>query len=204
MIKKIVLLSTLPILLASIANAQSATENATTSTTEVASPIAAKGKNIVSLAPIQFTENGVGLSFSYEKGIDNGGIVAYNLPVIVTFNLNTNSSNGNHQDAMAYFSPGIKFYPTSSYGTVKYAIGPSLVIGAGEKTSYSYDYNTYNTQSKFIFGIIVSNSLNINPTPHFYMGIDFGFGFTYFNRLGGNNDGITGIVQSGFKMGYRF
>lgn len=168
--------------------------------------------NIIAVAPIQFTENGVGLSFSYEKGIDRGGIVAYNLPVIATFNLNNNVQQGEHQDAMLYFSPGLKFYPTSSHGGVKYAIGPSLVIGAGEKTTStnvynyatnSYDYS-YNTQDKFILGIIVSNSVNINPTPHFYIGIDFGFGFTYINRVGGFNDGLNGIVQSGFKIGYRF
>ena len=175
-----------------------------------ASPVkASSGDHILAIAPIQFTENGVGLSFSYEKGIDKGGIVSYYLPIITTFNLNNNVDHGDHQDAMFYFAPGIKFYPTSSHGTVKYAIGPSLVIGAGEKTTSSYynngvPYLEYNTQSKFILGVIVNNSLNINPTPHFYLGIDFGFGFTYINRVGGNNDGLNGIVQSGFKIGYKF
>ncbi len=196
----------LPLLISGIAKAQ---------TDEAPASPAHNGENsnIIAIAPIQFTENGVGLAFSYEKGIDKAGIVAYNLPLIATFNLNNNVSNGDHQDAMFYFSPGIKFYPTSSHGNVKYAIGPSLVIGAGEKTKGTsiYDPNfpyttttTYTTQSKFIVGIMVSNSLNINPTEHFYLGLDFGFGFTYINRLAGNNDGLTGVVQSGFKIGYRF
>lgn len=203
--KKLIMLA-LPLMMSGAVNAQSKEESTGEATHS------GDNSNIISIAPIQFTENGVGLAFSYEKGIDKGGIVAYNLPIIATFNLNNNVSNGDHQDAMFYFSPGIKFYPTTSHGTVKYAIGPSLVIGAGEKTTHNDIYNpvypytttTYNTQSKFILGIMVSNSLNINPTPHFYLGLDFGFGFTYINRLAGNNDGLTGIVQSGFKIGYRF
>lgn len=179
----------------------------------VASPVRAKLYNsIVSISPIQFTENGVGIAFAFEQGIDKGGIVAYNLPIVTTFNLNNNIDHGDHQDAMFYFSPGIKFYPTTSYGVCKYAVGPSLVIGAGEKTTghYYYDpiggggYYNYDTRSKFILGIMIANSLNINPTPHFYLGLDFGFGFTYINRVGGRNDGMNGIVQGGFKIGYRF
>lgn len=173
-------------------------------------------KSILAFSPIAFTENGVGFAFSFEQGIDKSGIIAYSLPIIATFNLNNaqESANNKHQDGMVYFSPGIKFYPTSSYGRVKYAIGPSLVLGAGEKTTGgdtyvyvpygSYQFVPYQTQSKFLLGIMVNNSLNINPTPHFYMGLEFGFGFTYINTLGGTNQGITGITQSGFKLGYRF
>ncbi len=173
--------------------------------------------NILAIAPIQFTENGVGFAVSYEKAIDKAGIIAYSLPVIATFNLNgqNEAHNGKHEDAMFYFSPGLKFYPTGSHGRTKYAVGPSLVIGAGEKTTggdynywsgYSYlsGFNPYETHSKFILGILVNNSLNINPSPRMYMGMDFGFGFTYINQLGGTNQGITGMVQAGFKLGYRF
>ena len=207
MFRKKLMIMALPLLISGVANAQSDEARAKSTSNN------AYNSSIIAIAPIQFTENGVGLSFSYEKGIDKGGIVSYYLPLIATFNLNNNVSNGDHQDAMFYFSPGLKFYPTSSYGNVKYAIGPSLVIGTGEKTksSTSYDPNypytattTYNTQSKFIVGILVNNSLNINPTEHFYLGLDFGFGFTYINKIGGKNDGITGVVQSGFKIGYRF
>ena len=171
---------------------------------------------LIAIAPIQFTENGVGLAVNFEKAIDKDGIISYNLPAIATFNLNNSSDNGQKQDPMFYFSPGIKFYPTGMFGKTKFAIGPSLVIGAGEKTTsqnystydpvhstYTY-YNSLTTRSKFILGIMVSNSLNINPTPHFYLGLDFGFGITYINKLDGANQGLNGIVQGGFKLGYRF
>ncbi len=173
--------------------------------------------NILAIAPIQLTENGVGLSVSYEKTIDRSGIISYYMPVMTTFNLNnqTEAHNGKHQDMMLYFAPGLKFYPTGKNGKAKYAVGPSLVIGAGEKTTggeyhywdnYSYltGFNPYETHTKFMLGILVNNSLNISPSPHMFLGLDFGFGFTYINQLSGNNQGITGMVQSSFKIGYRF
>lgn len=170
------------------------------------------GSSIYSISPIQFTENGFGVAVSYEKAIDKTGIVSFILPVMATFNLNNHEETiyDKHQDAMFYFSPGLKFYPTSMFGKVKYAIGPSLVVGAGEKTrggEYYYGYNPsydpYYTQTKFMLGILVNNSLNFNPSEHLYMGMDLGFGFTYINRLGGINQGISGMVQGGFKIGYR-
>ncbi len=169
--------------------------------------------SVWAISPMQFTENGVGLSLSYEKAIDKAGIIAYNIPVIATFNLaNTNNyGQSSHQDAMFYVSPGLKFYPTGCFGKSKYAIGPTLVIGGGQKTTYNDVYdpynnyygNTYTTHSKFILGIMISNSLNINPTEHFYLGLDFGFGFTYIHQWDGVNQGMTGLVQGGFKIGYR-
>ncbi len=174
--------------------------------------------NLICISPFQFTENGVGFSFNYEGGIDKEGAITYNFPIIATFNLNNhqdyygNNINSSSQDPMVYFSPGLKFYPTSCYGRVKYAIGPSLVVGAGQHTTYSDFYNqttqsysySETTQTKFILGIILTNSLNVNATKHFYFGADLGLGFTYINRLGGVNQGITGIVQGGFRVGYRF
>ncbi|MBC7553241.1 MAG: hypothetical protein H7257_04625 [Taibaiella sp.] len=169
---------------------------------------------IISVSPIQFTENGVGFSLGYEQGIDKDGIVSFMLPVMATFNLAHNDlQNGNKQDAMYYFMPGIKFYPTSSHGLVKYSIGPSLVIGAGQQTDMDYNqyttsvypyYNGYVTRDKFHLGVMLNNSMNITPTPHFYLGLDFGFGFTYLTRIDNINQGTKGLVQGGFRMGYKF
>ncbi len=179
-----------------------------------AKPATQTGAKIWYVSPIKFTENGVGFELGYEHGLDAGGIVAYNLPLVATFNLAKNDiNNGNKQDPMFYFMPGIKFYPTSSFGKVKYAIGPSLVIGAGQQTDNVYVSNyvggvytgsyTYQSYSKFLLGVTVNNSLNINPSPHFTLGLDFGFGFTYITKVDGNNQGIKGLVQGGFRMGYR-
>lgn len=181
-------------------------------------PMPNLGKDIVSVSPIFTTENGVGAAVSYEHVLDKAGIVSYILPVGVTYNPDTHdeSVKGKHQDMMYYFTPGIKFYPTGDKGSLKYAVGPALALGVGEKTTggdYAYTWNgtqyisyyqPYNTQTKVMLGIVVNNSLNINPSPHMYIGLDFGFGFTYINQLNGSNFGVSGIVQSGFKLGYRF
>ncbi len=174
-------------------------------------------QNLLCFAPVQLTENGLGLGLSYERSLDKKGIVAFYLPVAITFNLNNGTyydpNTGTYQngksDAMFYAMPGVKVYPTGSGGIVKYAIGPSVVIGDGTRSSSNYyPYGiggyVYQTQTHTVLGMIVNNSLNINPTPHIYLGIELGFGFTYLNRIGGINQGTEGLVQGSFKIGYRF
>ncbi len=168
-----------------------------------------KNSHVLAFSPMQFTENGVGFSFSYEKAIDKEGVVAFNIPIISTFNLSRSyyEEARNKQDPMFYCSPGLKFYPTGTYGKTRYAIGPALVVGAGEiSDSYYYNYKSdqVRTFSKFMLGIMVANSLNINPSEHIYLGLDLGLGFTYINMWDGVSQGIEPIVQGGFKIGYRF
>ncbi len=176
-----------------------------------------KGKykpNILAFAPIQMSENGVaGFGISYEHVLDENGIVAFYIPAMGVFNLNSstdpNSGNvTNNSDAMFYVMPGIKLYPTGGYGLTKYAIGPSLVIAQGQKTNYTYDPVTYrdiaSTQDHFIFGMMVNQSININPTPHLYIGAEFGLGYSYVNTLAGVETGTNTLVQFSFKLGYRY
>ena len=174
--------------------------------------------NVLAIAPLQFSENGLGFGLSYEHALDKKGIIAFYLPAAITFDLNNgtylNQTTGNYQnipaDAMVYAMPGIKVYPTGCNGLVRYSIGPSLVIGDGQKSSQTYDptgngnATSYITQSHLVLGMIVNNTLNINPSPHIFLGLEFGFGFTYLNRIGGLNQGTEGLVQGGFKIGYRF
>ncbi len=220
---KKILLALLPALLLSTAYAQEkTTENEEDAPAKQAcnSACCKMAGNILYMSPVKFTENGVGFELGFEHGIDKDGIVAYNLPLVATFNLTHDQLDmGNKQDPMFYFMPGLKFYPTSSHGRVKYALGPSLVLGAGQQTDLEPNrfYSTnpgiypfaplpdeYVTRNKFLLGVTVNNSLNINPTEHFTMGLDFGFGFTYINKLDGVAQNINGLVQGGFKVGYRF
>jgi hypothetical protein len=173
------------------------------------------GRNVIAVAPFQFSENGVGFGLSYEHTMDEQGYISFYLPAIATFNLgqdNYHSSyyGSNRNNVMFYAMPGVKFYPTRM-GKVKYAIGPSFVVGVGQKDDYYRVYDPYLTSTyyaynsdRFLLGMMLNNSLNINPTPHLYVGAEFGFGFTYFDRIGGYNRGITGLVQGSFKVGYRF
>ncbi len=173
-------------------------------------------KNIIAIAPLQLTENGIGFSLSYERELDKRGILSFYIPAMLTFDINNSSTNVNYPynsnqsvnaDPMFYVMPGIKFYPTGSHGKVKYSVGPALVIADGKHTDYTYDLNGNYTQVQedhFIFGAIVNNSLNINPTAHLNLGLDFGLGGSYVNKLNGVNQGITTLTQFSFKIGYRF
>jgi hypothetical protein len=110
---------------------------------------------------------------------------------------------------MFYLMPGIKIYPTGGFGKVKYAIGPSLVVADGTKTGEIYDpyyggTNQFISEDHFMLGMMVNQSVNINPTPRLYLGSEFGFGFTYINSLAGINQTTAGLVQFSFKVGYRF
>lgn len=168
--------------------------------------------SVLSVAPFQFTETGVGFAISYEHSIDKTGIVTYTIPFVSTFDL----TNTHHTSSMYYLMPGLKFYPTSWKGKVKYAVGPSVAIGAGKKyTDYNFDtylppYSStipvpfYTEQDRFTLAVMVNNYLNFFPTHHLFIGVEFGLGFSYINRLGGNNDGMMFVSQGGFKMGYRF
>jgi hypothetical protein len=164
---------------------------------------------VLAISPLQFTDNGVGFSVSYEHSLDPTGIVTYILPVAATFDM----TNTSYTNSMYYFMPGLKFYPTSWKGKVKYAIGPSVLLGAGERHEYdeavmplysSYYYNVEQQGSKYQLGVMVNNYLNFQPTAHLYMGLEFGFGFTYLNQFMGHNQGVDGLVQGCFKIGYNF
>jgi hypothetical protein len=173
--------------------------------------------NILSVTPIQFTENGLGFGLAYERAIDANGVISFYLPLALTYNLNNgtyyNSAAGTnqniHYDAMYYAMPGFKVYPTGGFGFIRYAIGPSFVIGDGQKSTPVYDPASglttgYQIQDHLVLGVIINNSLNINPTPHIFVGLELGVGFTYLNQVAGLNQGTSGLVQGGFKVGYRF
>ena len=195
----------------------------------------------LSLAPLQYTESGVGGALSYERALDVDGIVSAYVPFIAAFSLrgdrdryynynNYNSYNyggyyGNTLESrnsyMLYAMPGIKFYPTGM-GHVKYAIGPNAVIGWGQRkeSGYVYAYPTYDpgypyttyvaptyynsTYSRLLVGMMINNSLNIQATPHLHIGVEMGFGFTYYDRIGSVNEGSKFLTQGNFNMGYTF
>lgn len=185
-------------------------------------------RNVIAISPFQFTENGVGVGLSYERSLDEAGYISLYVPIMATFKNRSdfnyyyygNGANNN----MYYAMPGVKFYPTRM-GKVKYAIGPSAVIAFGHKdnylpkmydpyvtnyynggyVTYPYPYYNYNFGTdRFLLGMMLNNSLNFNPTPHFYAGIEFGFGFTFIDRVGGYETGTKGLAQGAFKVGYRF
>jgi hypothetical protein len=173
--------------------------------------------NIISVMPLQFTENGLGFGGSYERAIDKKGIIAFYIPAMVTFdvansnriyNYNTGMYSTGKADAMFYTMPGIKYYPTGCYGKIKYAVGPSLVVGAGQKSSNLTDLHglnvTENVQSHFLAGGMLQNSVNIKTGKNLYLCVELGMGGSFINDVGKVKQDNEFLIQGSFKIGYRF
>lgn len=185
------------------------------------------GRNIIAIAPLQVTE-GVGLGLSYERVLDKKGIISFYLPATIAFNTSNNSGEffpGGYYNNYGYpynetyntyyVMPGIKIYPTGSKGKVRYAVGPSLAFVFGKQynayypdpliypSQYPY-YLSYRLEDRFAFGMMINNSLNIQPTPHLYLGLELGLGVTYIQQIGGVDVGTNTLGQFAFKVGYRF
>lgn len=154
------------------------------------------------IAPVHLFESIIGTSVSYEHGIDPNGIITYTAlamgGVDLTKRYNSSRASG---DGMFFVMPGLKFYPTGSMGRTKYAIGPSMVVGFGQKTDYDSNYPSDRVSSRFILGVLLSNSLNYRFS-HVYLGIDYGLGFSYMDRYDGRNQGSQFINQLAIKIGY--
>lgn len=63
-------------------------------------------------------------------------------------------------------------------------------------------------QRLFTAGAVVNNSLNVNPTKRFFLGIELALGFVFYEEYEGatygSYDPYEPIAQFGFKIGYRF
>ena len=170
------------------------------------------GNNIISVMPMQILTNNVGVGMAYERVLDQAGILSFYLPVAIEFGRNNSQFgpapiNGKTYPTY-YIMPGLKLYHTGGKGVVRYAVGPNIAYLSGKEFNFIYD-NMGNIigqgeQSRTALGIMVTNSLNINPTKNLHLGLELGLGFTYFNKLGNVEMGTDALAQFGFKIGYRF
>lgn len=177
----------------------------------------------IAIAPLQFTERGMGAGLSFEHALDARGMLSLSVPFMVAIHPSYKGrspyydqyrpdQNG-QSTAMYYAMPGVKFYPTGM-GKVKYALGPSLLAGYGNEyvhtRLYVYDplrstiIMDYKKVERMILGMMLNNSLNIHATPHLYMGAELGLGFTYLDMANDVNRGTHAVVQGNFKIGYTF
>jgi hypothetical protein len=170
-----------------------------------------RNRNIVSLMPIAFTENGMGIGASIEHMLDTKGVVNFYMPVMATFNRRTNIYTGSVvTHPMFYFMPGIKVYtnPQSSK-KAKFSIGPSLVaaFGTGDimnENLYTTGVPTEGTVNRTLLGAMAIAGFNLFPSPHLYLGVEYGLGFCYVNNYGSVNQGFSALTQGSIKIGYRF
>lgn len=176
------------------------------------------GNNVLALSPLQITDRGVGILVSYERVLDKRNLLSFYMPVAIALtdfnNSNNNPSGSDNHNKSYYFMPGLKFYPTGGKGLIRYGLGINLAYVTGREDNYitvqtgTGSYNQWVTDDFYKFGMMISNSLNINPTEHLHLGLELSFGFSYLdNRNEGfdpSNDGPFNLAQFGFQIGYRF
>lgn len=185
------------------------------------------GGNIISVAPINLSDDGFGIGLAYERALDKKGIINFYLPVNWCFgsigtNQVYNPTTGTYEynslnRSIVQIMPGIKFYPTGNQGKVRYGIAAQAAYYTGTKEMEQSIYDPFlgyytqignaNIQK---LGILVNNSLNMFPNPHVFIGIDLGLGLTYVNKeenltTGTMQEwGTAQLAQFNFRIGYRF
>lgn len=146
------------------------------------------------------SDNHVGVGLSYEHLPNN--YLGIKVPVMIGIN-------------SQYVNVGVeaKLYPTRNTGAVRYAIGPTLMYGMGQKKTEEYVYNPQTgnyTMQTFVrdrnhFGFLLNNSLNVTIMQSFYVGIDGGLGINYYDSDAQNtNNNMSVAAQLHFGIGYRF
>ncbi len=178
------------------------------------------GKTIIAAAPIYMTNTSiVGVSASVEYLADKHKHIGLYLPI--GFSFNNPSATDDNARAMLWAYPGIKYYPTGNDGVARFAMGPSLLLGAGTENRGEVIYNKHNQTYEykefknhiFLAGFMLNHSLNIQPTPKLYLGLEFAIGIPYFisetEDLGSHStynsfDNGAPLVQFQCKLGYRF
>ena len=186
------------------------------------------GNNFLSLAPAIYTfgldgqslkDPGIGIC--YERLLDKDGHIGFVLPVVLNFTQKSDfyyySYGSNNSTDKSYhsmmFMPGVKFYPAKAYQKVRYALGVSLFTMFGSEPYWAYDQNNTGTSPQgdwhyTMYGLIVSNSVNISVTPKFYMALDVNAGIPFFDNRFRDMSTLDGIVsplmQIALKTGYRF
>jgi hypothetical protein len=171
------------------------------------------GNNIITITPVAGVSDnvhgGAGIGLSYERVLDKNAYLSAYIPVLMTMGDQTNTyTNETKRYKTYYFMPGVKFYPTKNRGVVRYAVGASLFIASGTfLTTYSnspYYYYVPQELNYTVWGAMILNSLNICPTPHLYVGLECGLGFSYSNKYANTGNNSTPLTQGSFKIGFRF
>ncbi len=176
------------------------------------------GYNLVTFSPIVITGESMGFGVGYEYVLDKKGVLAISLPVAVGMNFFSNNRyyngyptpNGYSGNTIScFFTPGLKIYPTSNRGRVKYAVAPSFFLGKNFGNDGYYPYGSYTSTyygNGLIMGGMVINSLNISPTNNFYIGAELGLGVTHIRSTYGgySTDLLESVNQLSLKVGYRF
>ena len=175
-------------------------------------------RNIIAVAPVQVTENGMGLSISYERVLNKKGWISFYCPVAMCylsampFEVLANSLSSTDLNYPMYsIRPGLKFY-TNMKGSskLKWAINPCLLLGYCDKSYYNFFYDRYNStsydenKSRELAGFMLNIGRNAPMGQHLNLGFDFGLGINFKEQPENGVTSPTPLFQASFRVGYAF
>ena len=199
-----------------------------------------EGRNIFAITPMSFTSalngtiNDPGAGIGYERLFGHDGHFGLNMPLMIAFsppkdftNQSYLSYSGTQQYTAVYFMPGVKIYPEPEDEDVRFSAGASFfcIFGGEPEVRYlnnsnpiynpstgTYTYpNETGTYHYAMYGLMVSNSVNITVVNHLYISADISTGFPLSDnrKIPGTTSGAALVpddqfVQIGFKFGYRY
>lgn len=160
----------------------------------------------------------VPISYAFHTSSGSYSTMGYTYQTPYYPNVQSRIYNGK---GMFYVYPGFKIYPNGANKKVSYAAGANVVLGIGsaDKVTTQFRVDSSFSGGQIFYsqvpidqrtdavnhlklGVIITNSLNLRPTQHLYMGIDFGIGYSYLDNWGGSNLGTDVMLQLGAKIGY--
>lgn len=176
-------------------------------------------KSVVRFAPMSIFYGGVGGGISYEHFLDKDRKISLMLPL--TFGLrgyligdNSGALSSEDLNYSVLFNPGIRMYPKGQR-RLSYAIGASFFTTYGSENGFKRDnssgaYNMYTKGTEMRLGSIISNSLTVNLSKRFNVGVEalVGCSFKTFYKDKSTNTMLSDAVKAmgGFsvQLGYRF
>lgn len=166
------------------------------------------GNNIISVIPLAAQNEGYAAGITYERFLDPRARISLYVPLTINVQDEAWHYRSQYKTVTTGGLIGFKFYPTSSRGVVRYALGLSVGVYDLART-YSKGYSpvgpAYEDKRKehyFRAGFLMNNSVNFTLSRKVSLGLDLHLG------VGQNGDpdqdDTMPMLLALFRAGYRF
>lgn len=155
---------------------------------------------------------GPGLQYEWSPGANHKWSLV--VPVYLSYanvppghngHFTTGETGATRTAVMAFFEPGIRFYPAGSNGVLRYSAELNAVMGKGKGKGHIYMHETNQLESRSVYGAVITNTVSIQPSRHIRIGLGLSLGY-------GTDDGVvnysaggnTFLAKLAIGVGYRW
>lgn len=165
------------------------------------------GNNIVSLVPVAFNNSGQNVGLAYERILDEKGKLSIYVPLLYSSRPLDWHYRYQYKSTTIGGLLGFKFYPTSSRGVVRYAMGLSIGSYAITRTyekgwSPGGLFDQKNKEHYLKTGLLFNNSISFTLAGKVSLALDLHLGVADSDEP--DYDSTEPFVLLMFKAGYRF